>query len=298
MKRLPWRSLLCTLALFCVALSPAQTQVLTFNYNGPFVAPSGNQVTGTYAPLTGFTTAGGKSYVMTANPFQVAFQDDPSATFLNILTNQPSSIVANGNPLTFGALYDFTTAGKNLNNGDLVVWSYAEHVAGATNRFGQNFFIQNKGGAISGAKVHWIQTVVNNWKSLTVPGTPDSRVDTPSTTTPYYDKGADATSVYLFDDPARDNGNLLDGYNDAKPIFFNFETFLVNENSTYTLNGDNTVKTKGSIDLYDGVRWGFILGTPEPGVTTLLSVSITLLPGLLILRVRSKRRTARRNTTH
>ncbi|GEM_PF-6718845 len=250
------------LAIFAGSFGAANAGVLTSNYTGAFNDPILNSaVLGTYTPVASFM-AGGNPYNINDSPVTPTFEATPSASFLTILNGQQSSLVANGVNLTFGQLYTFNT-GKALANNDLVLRSYAANASGGT--VDDDFYIENAGATISGGKVHWIQTLVDNWKLNSPVGTLDSKVDnSPLKANPYYDNGGDANSTFLSDDPTRQTA----GYN-GLPIYFNFETFLVNENSSYTLNDDGTVKTKGSVDVYGGVLWGFTI-TPEPGTTALL----------------------------
>lgn len=277
---------LILLALLLTGLATVSAAVLKEDYPGAsFGTAGGNTAEGTYTPTTTFTV-GGTLYTMSDNPNRPTFQDDPSSTFMNLLLNQTSSLIANGTNLTFGALYNFNVTGKDLTTNDLVVKSYATHVANTdptTNRFDESFYVQNAGGTISGTNVHWIQALVDNWKLNTAPGTADSKIDNGgpgAQADPYYDTGGDASSSYLFDDPNRRTA-LVNGTS----VYFNFETFLVYQNSTYTLNDDGTVKTKGSVDIYDGVLWGFTL-VPEPGTASLLILGL----GAWALRRRSQAR--------
>jgi len=258
-------------AILLVALGAAQAAVLKEDYPGAtFNDPKLNSpVLGVYVLSTNFN-AGGTSYTLTDNPLHPTFENDPSAAFLNIHNNEQSTL---SNKLTYGQLYDFTVTGKNLNDGDLVVRSYAAFL-NDKGSCGVDFYIENKGTKVAGAKVHWIQTLAGNNPLNGVAGTPFSKVDGGGQN-PYYDATFDADSTFLSDDPHTPTSGL-----GAVSLYYNFETFLAYENSSYVLNNDGTVKTKGQVDIYDGVAWGMTI-VPESSAPTLLLAGLALALGRL-----------------
>jgi len=267
----------CALLLALAGSQAANAAVLKIDYaGGSFVTGGGNTSLGISNSASTFTV-GGTLYTLSANPFQPTYLADPSANFMSIVQSQTSSLIAGGNNLTFGQLYNFNFTGKTLTNDDLVIRSYATHVGPGTNAndlLGEDFYVRNAGGTISGGSVHWIQVLTDNWKlslAHTPPGTPDNKIDNGgpgAQPNPYYDTAGDGSSSYLYDDPSR----YMNDVNGTR-VYFNFETFLVKETSNYTLNFDNTVNTKGTIDVYDGVLWGFTI-VPEPGCGALLVLAL------------------------
>ena len=93
--------------------------------------------------------------------------------------------------------------------------------------------------APTGLSFHWIQQIENNHK-MPLPGKhgdKDNKIDTPSTTTPYYDKGYAANATTFIDAPYRpDTG---------KSHNWTAKLFLVNQTAEKT------------VDIYDGISWGW-----------------------------------------
>ncbi|MCA2618575.1 MULTISPECIES: PEP-CTERM sorting domain-containing protein [unclassified Microcystis] len=102
--------------------------------------------------------------------------------------------------------------------------------------------------APTGNDFHWIQQIMNDHKLGFDHGVKDNKIDTPSTTTPYYDDGFSANQTTFIDSPYRDDS--------GKAHKFDFNLFLVNQTADKT------------VDIYDGINWGWTnsctLPQPKP----------------------------------
>ena len=302
----PWKSTLLAVALLGASLQIAQAQVVVENYpNAPVVFNGGilanaklgpnNSSAGNYNAISYFNV-GGKDWSVSLLPLHPTDQPNPTANWTNILNGQSATVTTPAGPknYTYGQLYDFPTANGvpvdyTLSNGALNVRTYATFANIPNDLFGIDFHVQYNPtvppDSPSAPNIHWIQTLNDNWNLSGAPGTLDKKVDVPAgQADPYYDTQGVADSTFLFDEPRRNISGLA-GYS-GPPIVFNFETFLVKEVAVPTYNPDGTINTKGKVQVYDGVNYGFIAQTPEPGSVALF---ITLTgSGLVIFRKRRR----------
>ncbi|MCW3099000.1 MAG: hypothetical protein JWL77_4618 [Chthonomonadaceae bacterium] len=285
MNRFARTGIFTTLLLGGLLARPAQAQVVTETYDSAALNGLGVATTSQYRAVNGFT-ANGFTYGVGVNPLHPTFQDDPSVNFINTLNNQVTNPA--GKNLTFGAVYDFSTVSGggpdySLSNGSLNVRRYTAEAGGGT--FGCDFWVDYKPSAIArngitdpnGAGMHWIQVITDNWNisdpvaANQGPGRPENIVDvdiTPPQGDPYYDSGptpGTANTSFFFDGPRR----LQAGVTGA-PYFWNAELFVVKEVLAPTFDGAGDVTAKGKIQIYDGVKYGFVAATPEPGVIAYL----------------------------
>ena len=91
--------------------------------------------------------------------------------------------------------------------------------------------------APDGKGFHWIQQIQNNHPANQKHGPNVNKIDTKSTTTPYYDDGGTANKSTFIDGPYRRDPGL-------KHIF-DLNLFLVNQTADKI------------VDIYDGVSWGW-----------------------------------------
>lgn len=304
----PWKSTLLVAAVLAGAsLQSARAQVVVENYpnaavnfNGGITAAKlgpNNSSAGNYNAISYFTV-GGNVWSVTLNPLHPTLQDDPTNNWTTVLNGQTATVTtpAGNKNYTYGQLYDFPTANSvpvdySLSNGALNVRTYATFASPANDLFGIDFHVQyaptSPPDPPSANNIHWIQVLTDNWKLSGGPGTLDNKVDLAAAnqSDPYYDTNAVGDSTFLFDEPRRNISGLA-GYVGG-PITFNFETFLVKEVLTPTYNADGTINTKGKVQVYDGVRYGFTAQTPEPGSVTLF---ITMTgSGVVIFRRRRRK---------
>lgn len=275
----------------------AHAQVVIESYtNGVLVAPKAGcpNSTSQYRTVNGFTAAG-FTYSVEVNPLHPTNQNDPTANYLAILNAQRTNPAGTARTdLTFGDVWDFPTVSGggpdySLSNGSIKVRRYtAEAAAG---RFGVDFWADYVPSAVprggitdpSGASMHWIQIIKDNWNISAPnlanrgPGKPENIVDvttedpntvpaTPPQGDPYYDNGGCADSSFFFDGPRRLQAQVT-----GAPYNWNAELFVVKEVLQPTFNAaDGKVVTKGKIQIYDGVNYGFVAQTPEPGAVAYL----------------------------
>ena len=290
MKRLMPLRFFAALLLGGLATLPVNAQVVTENYNGAVLSnpKTGLMPTSTYRAANSFS-ANGFNYSVVLQPLHPLFQDDPTANFLSTLTNQATNPA--GKLLTFGDVYNFSTVSGggpdySLSNGSIEVRRYTAEASGGS--FGLDFWADYKPSAAprggvtdpNGASMHWIQVINDNWNisdpmmANRGPGKPENIVDvdiTPPQGDPYYDNGGAANNAFFLDTPRRPQGGVTGG-----TYFWNAELFVVKDALAPTFNmmtGD--VTQKGTIQIYDGVRYGFIATTPEFSVI----VDIVLLGG-------------------
>jgi hypothetical protein len=300
MKRYALLGIFTTVLLGGLLTQRVQAQVVTETYNNAAL-PNGGGVS-RYQGINGFT-ANGFTYGVTLTPMHPAFTATPSANFLATLTGQKTTPA--GKDLTFGAVYDFATvsgggADYSLSNGSLDVRKYTAEAAGGG--FGADFYVDYKPSAVpragitdpSGAGMHWIQVINDNWNisdplvANQGPGKLENIVDvdiTPAQGDPYYDSGPNpgaANGSYFFDAPRRPQAGVT-----GAPYFWNAELFVVKEVLAPTFNGLGDVTAKGKIQIYDGVQYGFLAATPEPGTFAYLLVVSG--GGVTLLRFRRRR---------
>lgn len=302
----PWKStLFAALALLGASFQIAQAQVVVENYpNAPVVFNGGltgpklgphNSSAGNYNPISYFTVAG-KVWSVSLNPLHPADQANPTTNWTTVLNGQNANVTTPAGPknYTYGQLYDFPIANSvpvdySLSNGALNVRTYATFASPADDLFGIDFHVQYNPtvppDSPAGANIHWIQVLKNNWNLSGAPGTPDNKVDVAANlANPYYDTQGLSDSTFLFDEPRRNISDLV-GYVGA-PITFDFETFLVKEVAAPVYNPDGTINTKGKVQVYDGVRYGFIAQTPEPG-SVMLFIAVAS-SGAVVFRKRRR----------
>jgi hypothetical protein len=286
MKCIPSLRLLASVLLVALA-APLSAQVVTETYDGGMLMKGALTRTSEYRAQTSFS-ANGFNYSVILNPLHPIFQDDPTANYMSILNGQ------NTNPtgmkvLKFGDVWDFpimTEMGPDysLSKGAIEVRRYTAEATGGG--FGLDFWVDyHPMGADPNQRtgnvgdMHWIQVINDNWNisdpnmANRGPGKPEMIVDVdvdPPDTAPYYDGGnhpGAADNTYFFDGPRRPQSQV-----NGQGYFWNAELFVAKEVLRPTFTADGSVMTKGKIQIYDGVRYGFIAITPElsPSVHLLL----------------------------
>ena len=136
-------------------------------------------------------------------------------------------------------------------------------------------------GGVNG--MHWIQVISNNWSiagGVGQPGVPYSGVDNLGANNPYYDSLAAANGTAFFDSPQRlVDTNPIPGTS-GRPLQWTAELFLVDQ------TGNDPISGAPIVNIYDGVQYGFIVATPEPGTYAYMLV----LSGSAIVGIRRRRR--------
>jgi len=287
MKCNPGFRLLGPLVLLAAAAQPLSAQVVTETYDGGMLTKGTLTRTSEYRAQNNFT-ANGFNYSVILNPLHPVFQDDPTANYMSILNGQ------NTNPtgmkvLKFGDVWDFPTMtvggpDYSLSKGAIDVRRYTAEAGGGG--FGLDFWAdyhpmgtdpsQRNGGV---GDMHWIQVINDNWNisdpnmAKQGPGKSEMIVDVdvdPPDTAPYYDAGlhpGTADNTFFFDGPRRPKSGV-----NGQSFFWDAELFVAKEVLQPTFMADGSVMTKGKIQIYDGVRYGFVAITPElsPGIHLLL----------------------------
>ncbi len=288
-----WKStLLAAVTMVAASFHVAQAQVVVENYpNAPVVFNGGltagklgpnNSSAGNYNPVSYFTV-GAATWSVSLKPSHPTDQNDPTGNWTTVLNGQNATVAtpAGAKNYTYGQLYDFpivnsVPADYGLSNGALNVRTYATFASVPNDLFGIDFHVQynpTTPDPPSAANVHWIQVLKDNWNLGGAPGTPENTVDVPANLpNPYYDTSFVGDSTFLFDEPRR-NITGLAGYS-GPSITFDFETFLVKEVLVPTYNVDGTINSKGKVQVYDGVNYGFVAAVPEPN-SVLLFVALT-----------------------
>jgi hypothetical protein len=278
------RALLPLAGLILIGPGPGWAKgPVTENYPGaPFtisIGSSNSTTSGQYKATYTFkldndsSPLNGKTFQVKLNPPHPANASDPKkGTTVNFY-----SVLTKAYPKWNFAIAPAGTNGFALADDSLVVKTYdAATLATGGTPVKVGFYVAYTGKTPPpGANLHWIQVIEDNYAGTGL-YTVENVVDFATDKSPYYDIKGNATgsqgspdAAFLSDKPFIDSNNIGKYFKPGQPVYFNAESYLVQETA-----GDNGMGGS-NVTLLDGVRWGWTLTLlPEPAAWSLMLLGV------------------------